>query len=222
MERGAGSMSQRALIWAAVVVIVGSALIFYRNFAKSKSTDQASKNLLDGYTQVTAQEISHLLGGRGDVVVVSWGPPADDAKDPAGPRDVQAFCAALKRAGLHLLAKDRVPPVHAGYDIVWTAENYRVMLERYPQAGVLVSFVGAPRLSAENIRELPARRPKLVVVRGGDAKITRKLLEQGVVDGAVLPRAEPPSSDRPPKTAREWFDKYYLFITPETVSQLRG
>ncbi|HUK82840.1 MAG TPA: hypothetical protein VLZ12_09455 [Verrucomicrobiae bacterium] len=213
-------MSQRAVLIGAVVAIIGSGAVLYKYFAQPKTTDAASKNLFEAYTQVAAQEISHLLGGRGDVVVLMWGPPADDAKDPAGPPVVQAFCRALPRVGLRVLAKESVPPVPAGYDIVWTADNYRQILERYPQAAALVSFVGDPQVRAENVHELPARRPKLVVVRGGKAENARELFELGVLDGAVLPCVEPPSSDRAPKSAREWFDRYYLFITPQTASEL--
>jgi hypothetical protein len=206
-------VSQRAKLIVALLAIVGSGAMLYKFFAKPKLMDDNSRNLFDAYTQVTAQEISHLLGGRGDVVVLMWGPPADDAKDPAGPPDVQAICRALQQAGLRVLAKERVPPVHAGYDVVWTAENYHQVLELYPQAGALVSFVGAPQLSAENIRALPASRPKLIVARGANAEIAQNLLDQGVLDGAVLPPTERSSSDHPPKTTREWFDKYYSFGT---------
>lgn len=206
-------MSQRTLLLVSFLGIIGSGVILYEFFAKPKSLDANSKSLFDAYTQVTAQEISHLLGGRGDVVVLMWGPPSDDAKDPAGPPDVQAVCLALQQAGLRVLAKEKIPPVQAGFDIVWTAENYHQVLETYPQAAALVSFVGVPQLSAENIRALPSSRPKLIVARGANAEIAQSLLDQGVVDGAVLPPVERAPSDHPPKTTREWFDKYYSFGT---------
>jgi len=215
-------MSQRARLIAAVLGSAVSGVVLYRFFAKPALMDDSSKNLFDACVQVTAQDVSRLLGVRGDVVVLMWGPPADDAKDPAGPPDVQAFCKALPRGGLHLLAKEKVPPVPAGYDIVWTEESYHLMLERYSQAGALVSFVGAPPLSPEGIGTLPSMRPKLVVARGAKTETVRELLQQGVVDGAVLPSGGPPASSRPPKTTREWSDKYYLFVTPATVSELGG
>jgi hypothetical protein len=69
---------------------------------------------------------------------------------------------------------------------------------------------------------LPSSRPKLIVVRLAQPEKTRPLIEQGVVDAAILPQIGSPSSKVPPKTTREWFDKYYLFVTPATVAKLNG
>ena len=213
-------MKQQTVLIGAVIAIAISGGVLYKFFAKPRSVDAATQSLFDAYTQVAAQEVSRLLGGRGGVVVLMWGPPADDARDPNGPPVVQAFCRALPRFGLRLLAKEQVAPVPEGYDIVWTAENYRSALERYPQAAALVSFVGDPQLSAENIHELPAHRPRLIVVRGGKVEAARKLFELGILDGAVLPCMEAPANDRPPKSAREWFDRFYLFVTPQSAAEL--
>jgi hypothetical protein len=210
------------LILGALLAIAASGVMLYKFYTKPHDSDPSTKGLFQAYTQVTAQEVSRLLGGRGDVVVLMWGQPSDDASHPGGPPDVQAVCQALQKAGLRLVAKEPVPPVKTGFDIVWTAENYRAVLDKYPQATAIVSFVGTPRLSARDIQGLPSARPKLIVVRLAKAETTRPLLEQGVVDAAILPQVEPPFADRPPKTTREWFDKYYLFATPATAAKLSG
>ncbi|HUK81709.1 MAG TPA: hypothetical protein VLZ12_03665 [Verrucomicrobiae bacterium] len=215
-------MSQRSLMYGVLLAIAASGAILYKFYTKPSDSDLSTKSLFQAYTQVTAQEISRLLGGRGDVVVLMWGPPSDDASHPGGPPDVQAVCQALQRAGLKVVAKHPVPPVKTGYDIVWTAEDYRAVLEQYTRVAALVSFVGTPRLSDSDIQGLPSARPKLIVVRLAKPETTRPLLEQGVVDAAILPQVEPPFADRPPKTTREWFDKYYLFVTPATVAKLSG
>lgn len=215
-------MSQRTILMGAVLAMIVSGVMLYKFFTKPISIDSATQNLSQAYTQVTAQEISHLLGGRGDIVVLMWGPPSDDASYPDGPPAVQAMCQALQKGGLHIVAKDRVPPVPAGYDIVWSAENYRSVVDRYPQAAALISFVGSPQLSDDSIRSLPSPRPKLIVVRLAKIETAQPLLQQGVLDGAVLPQNAPPASDHPPKTVREWFDKFYQFATPATAAQLSG
>jgi hypothetical protein len=214
-------MSQRSFLIGALVVMAASGVMLYRFFAKPNA-DHSTQNLLQAYAQTTAQEVARLLGGRGEVVVLTWGPPSDDAGRPGGAPDVQAVCQELQRAGLKVKARHPVPPVKAGYDIVWTDEDYRAVLEQYPQVAAIVSFVGTPQLSAQNIRGLPSARPKLIVVRSAQPKPTRLLLEQGVVDAAVLPQVAAPASNVPPKTTREWFDKYYLFVTPATVAKLNG
>jgi hypothetical protein len=215
-------MNQRGLVIGALLAMTLSGVMLYKFFTAPKFVDSATQNLFQAYTQITAQDISHLLGGRGDVVVLMWGPPSDDAVHPGGPPDVRAVCEALQKAGLHVVEKSSVPPARVGGRIVWTAESYRSVLEHYPQATALVSFIGTPKLSADNIRELPSPRPKLVVVRFADVETAQPLLEQGVLDGVILPSVGSPSSNHPPKTTQEWFDKYYLFITPATVSELGG
>jgi len=206
-------MNQRAIAIGAVLALILSGVMIFRFFRATPLPDSATQNLFQAYTQVTAQEISHLMGGHGDVVVLMWGPPSDDASHPGGPPEVQTMCQALQKDGLRVVAKSSVPPVRVKGGTVWTAENYRSVLEQYPQVGAIVSFIGSPQLSAENIRTLPATRPKLVVVRFAEPETAQPLLEQGVLDGAVLPQDQPPTSGGPPKTAREWFNKYYLFST---------
>jgi hypothetical protein len=213
-------MSQRSLAIGALLAMTLSGVLLYKFFTGPKFVDGATQNLFQAYTQVTAQQISHLLGGHGDVVVLMWGPPSDDASHPGGPPEVVAMCQALQKGGLHVVEKRSVPPVRVGGGTVWTAENYRSVLDNYPQVTALVSFIGAPQLSADNIRELPAQRPKLVVVRFANVETAQPLLEQGVLDGAILPSSVPDSNNHPPKTTQEWFDRYYLFITPATVSKL--
>ncbi|HUJ08614.1 MAG TPA: hypothetical protein VL171_01180 [Verrucomicrobiae bacterium] len=212
-------MSPRVTLIGAVAAMIVSGVVLYRTFSKSNPVDGATENLFQAYTQVTADEISRLLGGHGDVVVLMWGAPSDDATFPDGPPAVQALCQALQGHGLHV-TKDRVTPVREGREVAWTAENYRSVLESHSQATALISFVGSPQLTDDNIRALPSPRPKLIVVRLAKLETARPLLQQGVVDAAVLPQTDAPSIGHPPKTAREWFDKYYIFATPTTVAQL--
>jgi hypothetical protein len=205
-------MNQRTIMIGAVLALIFSGVMLFKFFRAPSLPDSATQNLFEAYTQVTAQEISHMVGGHGDVVVLVWGAPSDDASTPGGSPDVRAICAALQKDGLHVLAKESVPPVRTEHGIAWTAENYRSVLDQYPQAAALISFVGSPQLSAENIRALPATRPKLFVVRLAEPETAQPLLEQGVLDGAVLPQDQPPAGG-PPKTVRETFDKFYLFST---------
>ena len=206
-------MNQRAIVIGAVLALILSGVMIFKFFKAPSLPDSATQNLFQAYTEVTAQEISHMLGGHGDVVVLIWGSPSDDAGTPGGSPDVRAITAALQKDGLHIVAKSSVPPVRVGHDVAWTADNFRSVLDQYPQVAALISFVGSPQLSAENIRGLPATRPKLFVVRLAEPETAQPLLEQGVLDGAVLPQDQPPTGGGPPKTTRETFDKYYLFST---------
>jgi hypothetical protein len=126
-----------------------SGLMLYKFFTGSRSVDGATQNLSQAFTQVTAEKISKLLGGHGDVIVLMWGPPSDDAGHPGGPPDVLAMCQALQKACLYVVDKSSVPPVRVGSGTAWTVDNYRSVLGRYPQVAALVSFIGAPVERAE-------------------------------------------------------------------------
>jgi hypothetical protein len=205
-----------------LLAIALSGVMLYKFFTAPKFVDSSVQSLFQAYIQGTAEKVSHQLGGHGNVVVLMWGPPSDDALHIGGPPDVLAMCQAFEKDGLHVVEKNSVPPVRVPGRLIWTAENYRAVLEHYPQVDALISFIGSPRLNADNIRELPKRRPKLIVVRFAEAETAQPLLKEGVLDGAILSPDASASNNRPPKTTQEWFDKYYLFVTPETVSELGG
>jgi hypothetical protein len=210
-------MKKRLTPLVAIVLIIGSGVMIARYFTKTNTPQpiEGVEEELAGFSEVLAQQTARLLGNRGDIVLLTWGPPSDTAPS------VRAFCQALQRTGLRLGAKEVVPGVRVNEHLVWPAQSYRELLERYADVGAFVSFIGVPQLSAGDVRALPTRRPKLIVANPCDsAMITRALFQQGLVDGVILPRFSPPASSAPPKTPQQWFDASYQFVTAETAASL--
>jgi hypothetical protein len=100
-----------------------------------------------------------------------------------------------------------------------SGRRYVRTVKKNPKANVFVSFVGAPKLTPEEVAEL-GTGPKLVVEsRAGDnlpALFENKLAVAAVVSRFQFP-APPPEK---PRTPEEWFVKRYQVLTPENVGAL--
>ena len=87
-------------------------------------------------------------------------------------------------------------------------------------ADAVVLFCGFPPLAAGDYEMMRQRGLKFVLVSGYSSSI-KKFLEAQVIHLAVIPQFEtPPATAKTPKTLREWFERDYLVITPETTKTL--
>lgn len=201
-----------------MVVILASAVSIFLTQRRPKMPI----NLLpfEGCGVVGAAEVSKLLNGQGRLLVVTY-------KDMR-PLQVasRAFAKELtKHPGLRIVATEALLYSRSveGEEFVVKFDQYLDWLKRYPDVDAIVSFVGAPRLTAEDWRRLPRKRPGFVVLEGFDPYV-RQLLVEGFIDLAVVPRyggnGNQEGKQTEPKTATEWFTRYYMFATPQTVEQL--
>jgi hypothetical protein len=84
---------------------------------------------------------------------------------------------------------------------------------------VFVSFVGAPKLTPEEVADLP-NKPKLIVEsRSGD--YVGELFQNKLALAAVVSRFQfPAPAPEKPKTPEEWFTKRYQLVTAQNISLL--
>jgi hypothetical protein len=171
--------------------------------------------------EVLADEVGRLLGGAGKIVLLSR-QLSKDGPDATGER-VASFTVALQhRATLKLAATEWVPRPPAGtMDLgAVTPEQLLAAMEKNPEANALVVFAGLPAYSKSLSDELAARSVKLVAVCGY-GPVARRWLESKVLALAVVPRFDDPPADAPaPKTAKEWFDREFQLLTPESLGRL--
>ena len=81
-------------------------------------------------------------------------------------------------------------------------------------------FAGLPPCSQTLVDKLTARSLKLVAVCGYGPTV-RRWLESKALAIAVVPRMEElPAGTPAPKTTREWFQREFEIVTPETVGRL--
>jgi hypothetical protein len=171
--------------------------------------------------EVLAEEMNRLLGGAGQVVILSR---QNSREGPDANRErVASLTAALQRhAALKLAATEWVPrPPGAMMDLgAVTQEQFLAATEKHPGAKAVVVFAGLPPWSQALKDKLSARSQRLVAVCGYGPNVHR-WLESKALAIAVVPRlSELPAGTPEPKTTREWFQREFELITPETVGRL--
>lgn len=159
----------------------------------------------------TAADITaELLPNKGSIVLlVSEG----DQKPVTGTgRTVAAFQARLKTLGLPVKATEVFPAPDAllsGMEPV-SAARFMEAIAKHATADAIVSFVGAPRLDAPQIAQLPNPRPKFVAAVTFNPPL-RAMFDSGVLHAAIVARAaaQPVS---PAASSREQFEASYQLI----------
>lgn len=202
----------------AVVVIIASVV----SIILTQRRPTARINLLpfEGCGIAGAAETAKLLNGRGRILVVTY-----KRVEPVGAAS-RAFAKEMtKHAGIQIVATEAVEfeemtgPEMGGI----SAEIYFQWLNQHPGLDAIVSFVGTPNFSEADLRRLPRDRPRFIVLQGYGPNL-RDLLLNGLVDLAVVPRmqtaGEAQDQKTEPKTAMEWFQRYYAFATPNDAEQL--
>ena len=88
-------------------------------------------------------------------------------------------------------------------------------------AAAFVSFAGAPALAAGDVERLPAQRPRLLCFTSNLEPLA-SLIQQGVIQTAIIPRLTPAPVTGQPKTTRERFDQEYLILTAANAASVLG
>jgi hypothetical protein len=203
-----------ALLWSFLMVTIG--LIGCKP-AASKALLQPSEAL----GTVLARETARLTGPKKEVAVVSpdanWGPPSTAAA---------AFIAELKRQGCKALPTKAVnvgDPMRSG-EIGWKATDLSEVLAKFPDAGAIVSFAGAPLLKPAEVSRIGAEHPPLVVVATGSLgnapgipgyrSQLAMLLDSKVIQLAVIEGGDPTAAPGQGDAAQQAFSQNYLILRP--------
>jgi hypothetical protein len=200
---------------AAIAVILGSCAWIY--FTQIK-TAHHNVGLHRRIGEVLAEESAKALGRQGRIVSI-----AIDTKDwPELQTQVAAFKAKLKLLGNYEVREyemDTKDQPKYGVGSGLSGRRYVRTVKKNLKADLFVSFVGAPKLSPEEIAEL-GNKPKLVAEsRSGDN--LPGLFENKMIVAAVVSRFQfPAPGPEKPRTPEEWFVKRYQVLTADTVQAL--
>jgi hypothetical protein len=206
----------RLVAGIAIAIILGSCLLIYlTQFKDAVHNVSLHKHI----GEVLAQQAAKALGPKGRIVSI-----AIDTKDwPELKIQLQAFRAKLKKLGEYELREyemDTKDQPKYGVGSGLSGRRYVRTVNKNTNANLFVSFIGAPKLSAEEIAELTIK-PKLVVEsRSGDN--LPSLFENKLVIVAIVSRFQfPAPSPEKPRTVEEWFQKRYQIVTSESVQGLQ-
>lgn len=176
-------------------VILGCALLFLTGATGCKPSAEAQlDNATSALFTILADETARMAGGKKQVIVVATTGPDGKASETA-----QSTAAALKKAQLApeiKMVSIGDPMRMGGYG--WSAESYREILQQHPEAGAVVSLVGAPLLKMADLSKVPPTHPPVIAVavmqvgtRRGVAGspdmigqlLERKALQLAIIDG---------------------------------------
>lgn len=203
------------LATGSILVIIASALwIYYHEFRAAKH----SVALHQRVGQVLAEQTTHLIGKKGYVATIT----VDSKEWPELKTQIQAFRQTLKKLGdyevknFELDTKDQ-PKYGVGSGL--SGRRYVRTVKKCEKADVFVSFIGAPKLTKEDLAEL-GRKPRFIAEsRSGDN--LPALFENKLIDVAVVSRFQfPAPAPEKPHSPDEWFVKRYQVLTAENVNIL--
>jgi hypothetical protein len=194
-----------------VLIVLSVCWMFTRNRPPGGTggTNKPAEALGD----VMAEETAKLLGNRGSVVMIAIAPAAGIPPQS----EAIAFEKAVKKAGRVTLAGKEYMDVDRE-SMELSVEKFLKIASRYPKADAIVSLVGCPLLKESDMAQFGEKPPKLIIV-GWSSTGVRAMLQQKIVQVAVLSRLSAPPQ-KSPKTTREWFDQYFEIFTSANAANL--
>jgi hypothetical protein len=200
---------------SSVLAISASATwIYFHEFKKPKHNVALHQRV----GEVMAEQTSGLIGPKGRLVLIT----IPTATEPELRTQLDAFRRALKIRGDYeikdheLDTKDQ-PKYGLGAGL--SGRRFVRTVKNNPKADAIVSFVGAPKLSAEDLAELP-KIPKFIAESRSPDHLP-KLFEKQVLQVAIVSRfAFPAPGPLDPKTPQEWFNKRFQVVAADTAKTL--
>jgi hypothetical protein len=209
--------SKPLIVILAVLAILGAAVLLWYQTAAPRVNLRPSA----AAGEVLAEEVGRLLGGAGGVVILSR--QARHEGPDATRERVASLTAALQHHGALKLAGSELVPRPAGGMMDMggvTEEQFLAAVEKHPDAKAIVVFAGLPPCSQPLVDKLAAGPMRLVAVCGYGPTV-RRWLESKALAIAVVPRMEElPPGTAAPRTTREWFEREFQIVTPESVGKL--
>ena len=204
---------QKLLVVASLAAILASGLWIYHYEFRAPDTNAP---LHEAVGQALADETARVVGHHGNIVIVTM----DTRNSPELKLQLSAFEKDLKTIG-GVTTKDKVvldpgenPKFRPGSGL--SAKRFLKICRKHPGADAIVSFVGAPELSAQDIAQLKGS-PRLVAETHSPEKLVT-LLDKKILVSAIVPRFEfPAPGPRKPETSRQWFNHYFQILTPESA-----
>ena len=203
------------LALASLLVIAGSAAwIYYREFKAPKHNVALHQRV----GEIMAEQTARQVGPNGRLLLLS----IPTGGEPELRTQLEAFRRKLKTLGDYDLKEHELDPKDQskyGLGSGLSGRRFVRAVKNNPKTDALVSFVGAPRLTDEDLAEL-AKSPKFIAEARSPDHLP-KLFEKRLIQAAIVSRfVFPAPGPLHPKTPQEWFDKRYQVITADGVSTI--
>jgi len=199
---------------ALLVIATSATWIYYSQFKAPKHNVRLHQRV----GEVLAEQTAKAVGRKGRLVLIT----ISTSGEPELATQLEAFRRKLKRLGdydikLHELDTKDQPKYGVGAGL--SGRRFVRTVKNNPKADAIVSFIGAPKLSDEELAEL-AKAPKFIAeTRKPD--YLPKLFEKHLIQVAVAARfIFPAPGPEKPRTPQEWFDKRYQIVAADSVGSI--
>ncbi len=206
---------------ALVVIIFTLISFFYRPKSKQNIPREASV-FTESVGYVAAEESAKILGEKGGVALILPGAEEKFFKGSFGESYERGFQKAVtKHPSLRLMGHflGQQPQYNTRFIVLGTLQAVR---EKFPDAQLLVSFLGLPQLQeAEATQWQSSSPPKMIVVADGtpDPGDLERLFSLGLVQTVLLRKPEPvPPQEKLHGTPQEIVERYYQVLTSSNAA----
>jgi len=202
------------LVIGSVLAIMGSGLWIYYGQFKAPDYDVGLHQRIG---EVMAEQTARALGPKGRILLITM--PTRGL--PELETQLDAFRRTLKKLGDyrikdHELDTEGQPKYGVGRGL---SPRRFVRAVNGHTTDAIVSFVGTPDLSDEQIAELK-KKPKFIAETRSPEDLP-KLFEHKIIQVAVTARFDfPAPGPLKPKTPQEWFNKRYQIVAADSVPSI--
>lgn len=197
-----------------ILKIVGSILVIF--FAvlwiqKTLNPQPADEVAMPhaGVGQVLAEQAAKAVNDKGLIALVYM-----ESASAEGKAQMDSFQRTLgKHKGVRLVGTKSFKPMETQTGSI-TFSQFAQIVNEFSNANAIVCCVGVTSLGDEEVTTLQKTSPKLVVMNWSRAAVDRGM-RAGLVSAAVASRMLTSLPSDHPKTALQWFDRYYNLVTPE-------
>lgn len=166
---------------------------------------------------VMGEETSKLLGGKGKVAIVYM--KSSHYKMPDVDSQLKGLHAAFKEVPeVTIVGEETVEPEllgEVGADEVLPGEMFSEVLNKHPDMDALISFIGAPGLTDEQLKGFESK-PLKVVTFAVPSLGLKQLLENDLVQVAVV-RKEDQTPSGKAENLQDSFNQFWVVITKQNA-----
>lgn len=195
----------------AVSLIIASCLWIYFTQVKVAKHDVTLHRRVG---EVLAEQAASVIGKKGRIVFID----ISTREWPELKTQIESFKKTLKKLGdfeLREVELDTKDQPKYGVGTGMSGRRYVRTAKKNEKADIFVSFVGAPKLTDDEIAEL-SKKPKLVAEARSPDNLP-KLFQQQLLNAAVVSRFQfPAPGPIKAKTADEIFNKRFQVVTNES------
>jgi hypothetical protein len=210
-------LMRKAINWVSGVVILAALAWLYSLF--NPRPPAIDRRLHKKVGEVLAAEAIKVLDPGARLIVIARA--KEPFQVPAAAAQLDAFMSTVEKSGKKVSAT-RLSKVNPLRVVSVPSGDFFDLIRQAKTNDVIVSFLGPPLLSDEQVGKLGAKRPHILALCSGAMPVQvdlKKIFERQLLVAAVISRTNAPAQANA-GSAQEAFDQMFKLITPPNVSEL--